>query len=111
VTNIHLPANEAGFEQLRAVARWTAGQGFAPGPTSSIVPASKPSPRSRASEPEGVRPKTPEDPLPRPAAQASSSGRGRSEEPARAPEKPKSEEVPELEPELDLADLFHGRHR
>jgi hypothetical protein len=103
VSKTSLPSGEAAFLQLRDVARRAAGQDFAPGPTSSIVPASKPSPRSRASELEAPGSKTPEDPRLRPTPPTSSSGR---ERPARVPKKPMAEATPELEAEPDLHDLF-----
>ena len=106
MTKINLPADEAAFEKLRAVARRTAGQATAPRPTSTSGPELKPSPSVPAPKLDGPGPKTPEGPRPR-AAASNSSGR---ERPARIPEKAKVEETPEFEPELDLVDLFHGRH-
>lgn len=76
--------------------------------TASAGRGPEPSPGAPAPKLEGPGPKTAEEP--RPAVPTNSREGGR-REPARAAEKAKVEEAPELEPELDLVDLFHAGRR
>lgn len=110
MTKIQLPANERAFADLRERARAGAGKASAPKSTSADQ-VRKPSLGAPTPKLEGPGSKTPEDPQPKDSAPVRSRDRGRREEPARIPEKAKTEEIPELEPELDLHDVFFGRRR
>lgn len=99
MTKIQLPANERTFAELLERARAGAGKASTLKPTSPAGQDRKSSPAGPTLELEGPGPKVSADPRPKAAA------------PARTPEKAKTEEVPELEPELDLHDVFFGRRR